>query len=100
MPRVTIRPAAKRDLVRIGRYTEARWGRPQRDRYLTMLDGRIADLADTPPIGRRRDEIREGLRSIHAGRHVVFYRVGPDTIEIVRVLHERMDAGPRLGGRE
>jgi toxin ParE1/3/4 len=62
------------------------------------------------PLTRNRDELRQGVRSFHlrhAGGdppervrrpvHVVYYRsVAPDLIEIVRVLHERMEPSRHL----
>ena len=38
MPSFTLTNMAKDDLKEIGRYTQKRWGRDQRDQYLTMLD--------------------------------------------------------------
>jgi toxin ParE1/3/4 len=49
-------------------------------------------LEQHPYVGRARDEIRPGLRSVIAGPHVVFYRAGSDrTVEIVRVIDGRRD---------
>jgi toxin ParE1/3/4 len=42
-------------------------------------------------MGVRRDDLREGYRSLRAGRHVVSYRETATGIEIVRVLHASMD---------
>lgn len=84
--------AAKADLKAIGRHTEQRWGRTQRNHYLTMLDRCFQELAAEPLRGRDCSDIRDGYRQYHAGRHVIFYRqLGTDRIEIVRVLHDRMD---------
>ena len=45
-----------------------------------------------------RDEILPGLRTLHVARrgrrgsHILMYRAAPQsTIEIVRILHDRMD---------
>ena len=50
------------------------------------------------PGSLERDEIADGLRSLHVarqgrrGRHFVIYRAaGDDTIEVVRILHDAMD---------
>ena len=45
------------------------------------------NLAATPELGRRRDEIRPGLRSFPVGRYVILYRVRPETLTIVQILH-------------
>lgn len=89
--------AAKADLKDIGRYTKKQWGVVQRDRYLTMLDGCFQDLAAEPLKGRDCSDIQAGYRKYSAGSHVIFYRqVADDTIEIVRILHSRMDVERRL----
>ena len=96
MARVTIRPAARAELERIGRDTEREWVREQRTRYLRQLEEGIALLANNPKMGTARDDRREGYRSHRAGRHVIFYRETVAGIEIVRVLHASMDADQHL----
>jgi toxin ParE1/3/4 len=83
--------AAKQDLLSIGRYTQKTWGIEQRNRYLAMLDGCFHLLAQEPQKGRACDEIRPGYRKYHAGRHLIFYREAERQIEIIRILHDRMD---------
>lgn len=90
MARFKLTRAALRDLLEIGRFTQERWGDPQARRYLTQLDARFRSLARTPASGRRCDEIRPGYWRYHEGRHVIFYRVASKSVEIVRILHERM----------
>jgi toxin ParE1/3/4 len=79
------------DLRSIGRYTQTTWGREQRDRYLAKLDQSFHLLAQEPQLGRACDDIRSGYRKYHVGRHLIFYRMAPDGIEIIRVLHDSMD---------
>jgi toxin ParE1/3/4 len=83
--------AAQADLEDIARSTEAQWGAEQKQRYMSMLAARFLQLAHTPELGIARGDIKVGYRSLSAGRHIVFYRLGSDHIEILRVLHERMD---------
>ena len=97
MPMFSLTKQALEDLRDIGRYTQARWGREQRRAYLSLLDGYFRALAENPSQGQRCDEIRLGYRKFLAGRHVIYYRVQTsDAIEIVRVLHERMDVETHL----
>ena len=43
-------------------------------------------------IGRSCDEVRSGYRKHAVGSHGLYYRVvGGDVIDVVRVLHQRMD---------
>jgi len=85
------------DLKDIGRYTLERWGREQRNLYLGMLDATFQQLASNPLTGKDCKDIRNGYRKFNAGSHVIFYRQqSGDTIEIVRILHGRMDCETRL----
>ena len=93
----TLTLRAKADLKEIGRYTQEQWGRGQRDIYLTMLDDCFRLLAANPQRGQDCSAIRSGYRKLNAGGQVIFYRpVVGDTIEIVRILHGRMDIEGRL----
>jgi toxin ParE1/3/4 len=48
-------------------------------------------LAEHPQAGRKRNEVRYGLRSLAASPHVIFYRVTNNIPEIIRVLDGRQD---------
>lgn len=97
MPGFSLTNAAKSDLKSIGRYTQETWGVEQRNRYLTLLDQSFHALAVNPLLGRGCGDIKPGYRKLPIGKHFVFYRQKePDLIEIVRVLHERMDSESHL----
>lgn len=96
MPTFRLSAQARADLQDIGRYTQEVWGREQRNRYLSRLDEAFHLLAREPDRGRSCDEIRPGYRKHHQGRHVIFYRQSGQDIEIIRILHERMDVESRL----
>ena len=97
MSRLTLTNKAKADLLEIGRYTQERWGREQRDRYLTILDTCFKQIASNPLLGKDCSDIRKGYRKLSVGSHVIYYhRTNTGTIEIVRVLHSRMDMEAHL----
>ncbi len=97
MPGFILTNAAKADLKDIGRYTQETWGIEQRNRYLTLLDQSFHDLALNPLMGKDCGDVRAGYRKFPVGKHLVFYRqLKPKQIEIVRVLHERMDSESHL----
>ena len=88
---------AKADLKSIGRYTQKIWGVNQRNTYLTEIDRAFHDISNNPNIGRNCDYIRSGYRKYKVGKHYIFYReVSIEEVEIVRVLHERMDISRHL----
>jgi toxin ParE1/3/4 len=97
MPTFSLTNKAVADLKDIGRYTAEQWGREQRNLYLKMLDTTFRQLAANPLKGKDCSDIRNGYRKFNAGSHLIFYRLmSGDTIEIVRILHGRMDCETRL----
>lgn len=97
MPSFTLTTLAKADLKEIGQHTQKHWGREQRNLYLGMMDASFRQPADNPLAGKDCSEIRDGYRKFRTGSHVIFYRLTPDdAIEIVRILHGRMDCDTRL----
>ena len=86
-----VTPRAANDLREIALYTLRTWGRKQRDAYLREIDKRFVWLADNPTIGKPRPDIRDGYRSYPQGSHVIFYLVREAGIDIIGILHQRMD---------
>lgn len=85
-------PLVNNDLRTIGHYTQRHWGKTQRKKYLAQIVNRFQQLAKHPHSGKTCDEVRAGYRKYLEGRHIIFYRIADDGIvEIVRVLHGRMD---------
>jgi toxin ParE1/3/4 len=79
--------AATPDLASIFRPTRARWNQEQAVRYVDTADAGFNRIASKPDLGRDRSDQAAGTRSRVVGRHVVFYRVEPHRIVILRVLH-------------
>lgn len=96
MARVLSTPRADRDLVEIGLHI-ARDDIGAAEKVLSAIERRCKMLSRLPGLGRRRDELAAGLRSLAVGSHVVFYRVTDDGIEVIRVLHGAQDAPGHLG---
>ena len=91
MSRYVVSPRARADLEDIWDYTAERWGPSQAEEYIRLLQHAIETVADNPRKGRSCDEVREGYRKYSVGSHVLFYRSIKVGIDIVRVLHGRMD---------
>jgi len=64
----------------------------QRDAYREALDQAFTTLSVNPLIGRSRDEIAPPPRSHNMQQHVIDDRVAVETVTVLRVLHEKMDA--------
>lgn len=98
--RVRLGAAAELDFANILGWTTENFGVRQSRLYRDTLVQAIGELADGPNVtgSRARDEIMAGLRTLHVARrgrrgsHFLMYRAAPNsTIEIVRILHDRMD---------
>jgi len=88
---------AVEDLSDIWNYTFETWSEKQADRYYRMLLDICKKLALKPGMGKRYDEVFAGLLGYKADRHIIFYRTMSDKeIEIVRILHGRMDLKNRI----
>lgn len=96
MPSFRLTKQAKDDLKSIARYTQEIWGRDQRNKYLGILDNCFHLLADEPDLGVACNEIRKNYRKFCIERHIIFYRKVADDIDVVRILHCRMDVEKQL----
>jgi len=93
----TLTTKAKADLKSIAIYTQRKWGKEQRKIYARQFDDAFHILADTPAAGNMCDFIKQGYRKFPVSSYLVFYRSISDTkIEIVRILHKRMDVKTQL----
>jgi toxin ParE1/3/4 len=90
MARVTRRPQAEADVLEIWDYI-AEDSLIEADRWVDRLDEKLSLWATQPLMGRNRDELAAGIRSMAFGRYVVFFEPLPDGIDIVRVLHGSRD---------
>lgn len=84
-------PAAQRDLSSIWDFTQERWDENQAEIYLAEVREAIERVAADPQRGRVCDEIREGYRRYSIGSHLVFYVERADGVDVIRILHQRMD---------
>lgn len=58
----------------------------------TTIDKGFHALAADPMKGQDYGAIRDGYRKYQIGKHVIFFHeIDADLIEIVRILHQRMD---------
>jgi toxin ParE1/3/4 len=105
---------AKADIASVLRTSEAMHGAEARIRYRGLLTAALRRIAADPQglSTLDRSELCAGLRSLHVRHsrsesreapvgdpvHVIFYRaVEPGLVEIVRVLHDRMEPARHVG---
>ena len=84
---------ADTDLLGIYVYTYSTWNEKQAILYTNGLKEAIDKIANNPErIGMvDRSAVRSGYRSDRYQSHVVFYRIVGNYVEVVRILHKRMD---------
>lgn len=103
---------AHADLEQILATSAERWGDESRRRYAALLVTAMRQVAADPegPMTRDRKDLLPGIHSLHLQHvrrdrrasvkkpvHVIYYRaVRLGVIEIVRILHERMEPGRYL----
>ena len=88
---------AVKDLSDIWNYTFDNWSESQADKYYKLLLNACSSIAKKPQIGKVYEEIYPELKGKRTSKHIIFYRGMDDqSIEIARILHERMDLKNKL----
>lgn len=88
---LVLAPLAQDDYADIHLYTEEAWGEAQWADYEEALVRALDALADNPLLGRARDDLRPGARTLRVREHVIVYDVTPDLVRVARILHGRRD---------
>ena len=85
------------DLNDIWIYTLNKWSKEQADRYFDLIIGEIEFITDNFLSGKSAEQTRKNYRVTKVKFHLIFYRkVENGIIEIVRILHQRMNIKKRL----
>ena len=85
------------DLNAIWIYTLRKWSKKQADRYYDLIIEEIEFIADNYLIGKPSEQTRKNYRVTKIKSHLIFYRkFENEIVEIVRILHQRMDVKKRL----
>ena len=83
-------PRARSDLDAIWDHG-IQWGEDRTERYMREIQRGIEYVAEDPRRGRPCDDIRAGYFKYPAGSHMLFFRLVRGGIDVVRILHQRMD---------
>lgn len=94
--RLIFLPSARRDLARIWSDTANRWDRAQADSYVLAVSRRLEAILEFPSSYPEYRSRHETFRKAASGEHVIFYVTSAEQIEVVRILHNRMDADAQL----
>jgi toxin ParE1/3/4 len=84
-------PLAEADLFKIISKTIESWGNVKARAYAQTIDSALLKLAQYPDFGRKRSDVYSGARSFPIEKHIVFYQISDNGIDVARILHQRMD---------
>lgn len=87
---------ASEDIENIWLYTYENWSFEQADRYVNLIFDEIEYLSSNPDSGKDFSHIRKNYFNSKIKSHIIFYRMAEEGIEIIRILHQRMDLEDRL----
>ena len=91
MIRLTFSPDADADLEEIGDFI-AEDNPDAAIAFVQRLRRRCHDLLTFSAVGRKRDEIRTGYRSVTEGEYIIFYRMASeDELVIIHIVHSKRD---------
>jgi toxin ParE1/3/4 len=96
MHKIIIQPLAIIDLEEIWFYTFNKWSYRQANKYSLELDLGIEEIAYDPKIGKQIDHIKNGYFKYKVNNHYIFYKRTQSEIQIIRILHEKMDTPRHL----
>lgn len=97
MAKVILRQEAINDLNDIWIYTFTEWSEKQADKYYAALEFACMQIGNNPDLGNKYEGISNNLLGLRTGKHIIFYQIiSKDRIEIIRILHERMDLKNRI----
>jgi toxin ParE1/3/4 len=86
------------DLENIWLYTFENWSLEQADRYFNLIMNEIEQITLNPKLGNDFGTIRKGYYKYRIKSHFIFYKLnqGHEVVEIIRILHQRMDIESHL----
>lgn len=65
------------------------------DKLIDSLMQRLRQLGAHPYIGRARNDLRTGYRSIAEGEYLIFYQIARPHLRVARIVHGKRDL-PKL----
>ena len=88
-------PLAVADLEAIWLYTLETWSLEQAEIYHAAIVAAFDGLAQGKNIGRISD-VREGYFKYAVGLHLIYFKQRDLNIDVIRILHQRMDVSRHL----
>ena len=97
MSKYIINEKALEDINSIWIYTAENWSVEQADRYYNLIYDEIEYIVSNFEMARDFGKIRKSYKYSKVKSHLIFFKKDKNNeIEVVRVLHERMDIENRI----
>lgn len=93
MAELRFRPRARADILDIWLHIGAE-NPTAADKVTDAIERRLQQLVGHPYSGLLREDIGQSIRHLVAGQYLAFYRVMPEFIDVLRVLHGKRRIEP------
>jgi toxin ParE1/3/4 len=81
-----ITPTASRDIESIMDYLAEKASLDRAEHFLEKINAKFKALTQFPNLGRKRDELYPGLRSLPLEDYLILYRSIQGEVEVIRVV--------------
>ena len=98
MSKYIINEKALEDINKIWIYTVENWSEEQADRYYNLIFDEIEYIIANFEMARDFENVRKNYKFSKVKSHYIFFKkIKVNEIEVIRILHERMDIENQLG---
>ena len=80
-----------KDMDGIWEYTFFNWSKEQADRYHNLIMNEIEFISQNSSVGKPMNHIKEGYLVSYVKSHMIFFRRSEGIVDIIRILHQKMD---------
>jgi len=96
--KIRISKKASKDIDDIWEYTFKNWSFDQANKYFNLIMDEIEYLSNNFNSGKSINHIKLGYKVSKVKSHYIFYKSSRNNeLEIIRVLHQKMDIDNRIG---
>jgi toxin ParE1/3/4 len=94
--KLILSPAAILDLQSISAYTLQHWGTEQEEIYLKDLWRKLTTIQSAPESYRIRKDLAKRCRAARHEKHIIFFTVHGEILQVIRILHASADFNRHL----
>ena len=87
---------AIKDLDEIWEYTFTNWSKDQADRYHNLIINEIEFVTENRTSGKSMEHVKKGYLVTYVKSHMIFFKRNKGILEVIRVLHQKMDVESNL----